>query len=294
MKKVTIIFITLFLGISLYSQQIPPLSQYTYNHYSINPAATGITDNLPLSFTYRKIWAGIAGSPSIQYLSGNMNIYKDMGAGVNFFNYQAGPLRKTGMELTYSYHIEFESDMKLAFGLSGLFYQFHLKKTDMTVEEPEDPVFIGEEGMIIPDVSFGTYLYDEDYFIGLSVPQLFNRNVDLKSDNILQEKQVRHYYLFGGYNFEINPDLVLKPSLLLKFIEVGLYQVDVNAQVQYKDAFLFGLSFRSSDAIIFQLGFKYEELLVGYAYDLSISGLSSSTFGSHEIYVRYLLPNFLQ
>ena len=294
MKKISLVFVTLFLGMSLYSQQIPTLSQYTYNHYLVNPAASGITNDLPISFTYRKMWAGISGSPSIQYLSGNMNVYKDMGAGVNFFNYQAGPLRKTGLELTYSYHIEFESDMKLAFGLSGLFYQFYLKKSDLTVEEPDDPVFVGEEKMIIPDASFGTYLYAENYFVGLSVPQLFNRNIDLKSDNILQEKQVRHYYLFGGYNFEISPDFVLKPSLMFKFIEAGLYQVDINTQVQYRDAFIFGLSFRSSDAVVFQLGFNYEDLLVGYSYDLPISGLRTSTFGSHEIFVRYILPNFLQ
>lgn len=294
MKKYIIIFLVLLFRAALHGQQIPPLSQYMYNHYSINPAATGISDDLPLSFTYRKMWAGISGAPSIQYLSGNMNVAQAMGAGINIFNYQAGPLRKTGVELTYSYHLEINPELKLAFGLSGLLYQFHLKKSELTVEDPDDPIFIGEEKMIIPDASFGTYLYAENYFVGLSVPQLFNRNIDLKSDNILQEKQVRHYYLFGGYNFEINQDLVLKPSLLLKFIEVGLFQVDVNTQVQYKDAFIFGLSYRSSDAVVFQLGFKYEELLVGYSYDLSISGLNASTFGSHEIYVRYILPNFLQ
>ncbi len=294
MRKYTVILIVLSFGAVLYGQQIPPLSQYIYNHYSINPAATGITDDLPLSFTYRKMWAGISGSPSIQYLSGHMKVAPAMGAGVKVFNYQAGPMRKTGIELTYSYHLEINPETRLAFGLSGLIYQFHLKKSDLDVEDPNDPVFTGEDKMIVPDASFGTYLYGENYFVGLSVPQLINRNIDLKSDNILQEKQVRHYYLFGGYNFEINQDLMLKPSLLFKFIEAGLFQVDVNTQVVYKDAFIFGLSYRSSDAIVFQLGFQYEELLIGYSYDLSISGLNVSTFGSHEIYARYTLPNFLQ
>ena len=87
MRKYYLIFAILFFSVGLNSQQIPPLSQYTYNHYAINPAATGITDDLPLSFTFRKMWAGISGSPSIQYLSGNMNIAKSMGAGINIFNY---------------------------------------------------------------------------------------------------------------------------------------------------------------------------------------------------------------
>ncbi len=294
MRRYVLLFAGLLVGSGLYSQQIPPLSQYMYNHYVINPAATGISDDLPLSFSYRKMWAGITGSPSLQYLSGNMNIAKSMGAGVNIFNYQAGPLRKTGLELTYSYHIEINPDLQLAFGLSGLIYQFNLKKSELTVEDPDDPIFAGEDKMIVPDANFGTYLYSENYYLGLSVPQLVNRNIDLKSDNVLQEKQVRHYYLFGGYNFEINRELILKPSVLFKLIEAGLFQVDINTQLEYKDAFIFGLSFRSSEAVIFQLGFKYEELLFGYSYDLTISGLNASTFGSHEIYLRYTLPNFLK
>jgi type IX secretion system PorP/SprF family membrane protein len=293
MRKYILVIVVLSFAADIHCQQIPPLSQYMYNHYFINPAATGISDDLPLSFAYRKIWAGISSSPSIQYLSANMNVAKSMGAGVNIFNFQAGPLRKTGLELTYSYHLELNSETKLAFGLSGLIYQFHLKKSELTIEDSNDPIFSGEDKMIIPDASFGTYLYGNNYFVGLSVPQLFNRNIDLKSDNILQEKQVRHYYLFGGYNFEINQDLVLKPSLMLKFIEAGLFQVDINTQLHYKDAFIFGLSFRSSDAVVFQVGFKYEELLFGYSYDLTISGLNVSTFGSHEIYLQYILPNFL-
>ena len=293
MRNSLFVFVFLFLASILHGQQIPPLSQYMYNHYSVNPAATGISDDLPISFAFRKMWTGITGSPSLQYLSGNMNFAETMGAGVNIFNYQAGPLRKTGLELTYSYHLELNGETKLSFGLSGLIYQFHLKKSELVVEDTDDPIFAGTDKMIVPDASFGTYLYGENYFIGLSVPQLFNRNIDLKSDNILQEKQVRHYYLFGGYNFEVAPDLVLKPSLMLKFIEAGLYQVDINAQLHYQDTFIFGLSFRSSDAVVFQLGIKYEEILFGYSYDLTISGLNASSFGSHEIYLRYTLPNFL-
>ena len=289
-----ICILTILVFSSIKAQQIPPLSQYSLNPYAINPAAIATNDQLQLAFTYRKLWAGIDGSPTIQFLSGNMKVANAMGAGMKIFNYQAGPMRKTGVELTYSYHLEINTETRLAFGLSGLIYQFYLKKSDLEVEDPNDPVFAGEDKMIVPDASFGTYLYGENYFVGLSVPQLINRNIDLKSDNILQEKQVRHYYLFGGYNFEINQDLMLKPSLLFKFIEAGLFQVDVNTQVVYKDAFIFGLSYRSSDAIVFQLGFHYEELLIGYSYDLSISGLNVSTFGSHEIYARYTLPNFLQ
>jgi len=295
MKKLVLftILVNCFV-LGLYSQQIPSSSQYYFNHYSLNPAATGISDDLPLSFSYRKLWTGIPESPSVIYFSGQMSVFQNMGAGVKIFNYSAGPLRRTGLEVSYSYHIEFNPELKLALGLSGLFYQFYLNKSELNFENPDDNVLAGEDQMIVPDASFGTYLYGDNYFAGISVPHLFNRNIDLKSDNILQEKQVRHYHIFGGYNYEINPDLILRPSLLFKFIEAGLYQIDINALLEYREVFLGGISFRSSDAIVFQIGFRYEDIFFGYSYDLAIAGARGATFGSHEVYLQYTLPNFIR
>jgi hypothetical protein len=86
---------------------------------------------------------------------------------------------------------------------------------------------------------------------------------------------------------------MIKPSLLFKFIEAGLYQVDINALVEYKNMFVGGLAFRSSDALIFQLGFRYQEIFFGYAYDLAIGPKRGYTSGSHDIYLQYVIPNFI-
>jgi type IX secretion system PorP/SprF family membrane protein len=294
MKKSALIIIIIILGLNINAQQIPPLSQYVHNHYAINPAASGVTDDFPVSFTFRKMWTGISAAPSLQNLSGNLQVAQSMGAGISLYKYQAGPLRKIGLELTYSYHINLNEENKLAFGLSGMLYQFFLDKRELTFENPDDDVLSGDDRMAVPDVSFGTYLYGKNYFAGVSVPQLINKNIDLKTDKILQQKQVRHYYIFGGYDFQISSEFMLKPSLLVKLIESGVYQVDINALMEYQETFLFGLSFRTSDALIFQLGFSRDGLLVGYSYDLTVSSLRSSSFGSHEIYVRYTIPNFIK
>jgi type IX secretion system PorP/SprF family membrane protein len=277
------------------AQQIPNFSLYGHNHYLVNPAATGTSDRIPLAASYRKLWAGIEQSPSMQYVSGHMRVAKDMGAGARLFNYTAGPLRKTGLEGSYSYHLSLGSgDSKLAFGLSLLMYQFYLNKADMVVENIDDEVFQGRESMFVPDAGFGMYYYGKNYFVGLSVPQLFQRNIDLRSDIILQQKQVRHYYLHGGYTFEINPDITLEPSVLLKFIEAGIFQADINALATYKDMVQFGISYRTSDALVFQAGYKTGDLFIGYAYDLVLSGLGSNTWGSHEVMVGWTMDNFLR
>jgi type IX secretion system PorP/SprF family membrane protein len=282
-------------GLRVSAQQIPNFSLYGQNHYLVNPAATGTTDRVPLAASFRKLWAGVDRSPSMQYVSGHMEVYKDMGAGARLFNYTAGPLRKTGLEGSYSYHLSLgQNDSKLSFGLSLLMYQFYLNKADMSVEDDADEVFQGRESMFVPDAGFGVYYYTKNYYVGLSVPQLFQRNIDLKSDIILQQKQVRHYYLHGGYIYEINRDITIEPSVLLKFVEAGIFQADINALATYKTMVQFGISYRTSDALVFQAGYKTGDLFIGYAYDLVLSGLRTNTWGSHEVMVGWTMDNFLR
>ena len=290
----TLVGILGFMTLTSPAQQIPNFSLYNMNHYLLNPAATGTTDRLPVSLSYRKMWAGLDNSPSVQYLSGHMLVAKNMGVGAKLFNFQAGPLRKTGIEGTYSYHLSLGSgDTRLSFGLSLLLYQFYLNKSDLLVEDIDDQVFMGDEQMFVPDASIGTYLYGKNYYVGLAVPQLFQRNIDLKSDAILQQKQVRHYYLHGGYIFEAGSDFRIEPSLLLKFVESGIFQADINALVTYKDMVDFGISYRTEDALCFQLGYKNPDVFIGYAYDLPLSDIAGNTWGSHEILFTYTFDNFI-
>ena len=295
-RLIPICILTVLAFSNIKAQQIPPLSQYSLNPYAINPAAIATNDQLQLAFTYRKLWAGIDGSPTIQFLSGNMQVANAMGAGIKVFNYQEGTLsRKTGLEATYSYHLPLnQNGTNLSFGLSGLLYQVYLNKSEFNIEEPDDEVFLGSEKMIVPDASFGMYLYHDKYYVGIAVPQLFNRNIDFKSDGILQQKQVRHYYLHGGYIFDLSPDLTLEPSLLFKFIEAGLFQADINTLLTYKEMVLFGLSLRTSDALIFRLGYKTKDFVIGYSFDLILNELRAQTFGSHEILLMYSFDNFIR
>jgi type IX secretion system PorP/SprF family membrane protein len=276
------------------AQQIPNFSLYNMNHYLVNPAATGTTDRLPVSLSYRKQWAGMDNTPTVQYLSGNMKVAPKMGVGARISNFQAGPLRKTGLEGTYSYHLSLGSgETKLSFGLSLLIYQFSLNKSDMTREDIDDQAFMGNEQSFVPDAGFGSYLYGINYYVGISVPQLFQRNINLKSDAIVQEKQVRHYYLHGGYIFEAGPDFKIEPSVLLKFLEAGIFQADINALATYKDMVNFGVSYRTEDALSFQVGYKNPNIFIGYAYDLVLSGMKGNTWGSHEILFSYTFDNFI-
>ena len=293
--KIFVIKILLILAaFQVAGQQLTHQSQYMLNHFEINPGASGINEYLPVSFSFRKMWAGIEGSPSLQTLSANMEVYNSMGAGIKIYNYTAGPERKTGIEGAYSYHIALDNiGSKLAFGVSFQVYQYFLDKASLTVEDETDEVFLGTEKMVIPDGSFGTYLYGKTYYVGLAIPQLIQRNIKLKSD-ILEQKRVRHYFLHGGYIYYINRDLKLEPSVLMKLIEIGIFQADINAMLTYQNMVSFGLSYRSSDAMVFMLGYQYDKFRIGYSFDLTLSDIRTQSSGSHEVFISYSFDNFLK
>lgn len=296
MKRVFLFIAAAFFLHSLQAQQLIQNSQYMLNLYDLNPAYAGSREGMPLSFSYRKLWTGFEGTPSIQNLSAHMEVAERMGVGAKLFNYTAGPLRRTGFEGTYAYHLPMgNGPNKLSFGLSGLVYQYFLDVQNLNLENPNDPLITGaSEKMIVPDVSFGTYFYGPDFYVGLAIPQLFSRRIDLKTDRVLEQRQVRHYFLHGGYRFAINDEFKLEPSLLLKFIEQGQFQADINLRASYLDMVSLGVSYRTADAVSVMIGYHHGTFLFGYAYDITVSDVRTVSGGSHELMLVYTIGNFLK
>ena len=58
MKRIIILCFAFLLGNMLYAQQLPQITQYTFNNYAINPAVSGMYD-LPVNTTIRNQWIGI-------------------------------------------------------------------------------------------------------------------------------------------------------------------------------------------------------------------------------------------
>lgn len=294
MKRYIFKILLILIACQVSAQQLTHQSQYMLNHFELNPAAAGNNEDLNLSFSFRKLWAGIKESPSLQTLTGHMEVYSGMGVGAKIFNYTAGPERKTGLEGSYSYHLSLDNiESKIAFGLSFEIYQYFLDKSSLTVEEEDDEAFLGTEKMIVPDGSFGTYLYGKTYYVGLAIPQLIQRNIKLKSD-ILEQKRVRHYFLHGGYTYQINREFRVEPSMLIKLIEIGIFQADINAMVTYQNMVSLGLSYRTSDAIVVMVGYQYEKFRIGYSVDLTLSDIRAHSSGSHEVFISYSFDNFLK
>ncbi len=294
-KAIIPILLALFLAGNAFGQQQPVSSQYLLNKYFINPAVAGDKADLQIAAMYKKLWAGFEGAPSMQFLTGHMTVASNMGVGAQIFNMSSGPLARTGFTGTYAYHVPLNGNGdRLAFGLSGTIYQYRIDRANLNLEEEGDEaVTTGSDRMVVPDASFGTYYYTDRYYVGLSVSQLFSRKIDLLKNSAYEQRQVRHYYLLGGYNIDVNSDFSIEPSLLMKLIEAGVLQADINVLARYQDTFWGGLSFRPTSALAILLGYRSDMVSVGYSYDINLTAIGKQSYGSHEILLMLRLQNFL-
>ncbi|OFY76156.1 MAG: hypothetical protein A2265_07740 [Bacteroidetes bacterium RIFOXYA12_FULL_33_9] len=169
-------------------------------------------------------------------------------------------------------------------------YQFTLDQASLNFEDPNDPIVFGaSDKLIVPDAAFGALAYGKNWYGGFSIYQLFNRKISMTSED-LEQRQVRHYNVHGGYIYEINPNYVLQGDLLLKISEASDFQAEVSAKCFVMQTAWAGVSYQSGNALSLMVGVGKERFAIGYAYDIALTEIKKQTSGSHEIMLIYTLP----
>jgi type IX secretion system PorP/SprF family membrane protein len=268
-----------------YSQQLPLYSQYMMNSFLLNPAIAGSVDYLPVILTVRRQWVGIDEGPSTQALSANYLFeYYNFGVGGYLFNDKFGAMQRTGIQLCGAYHITLSSiNSKLSFGLALKAFQFKFDETKFKPIDDADPkLTYGTINKFIPDADFGAYIYNYNYYVGLSANQLIEFKINFGDSSVDKNAIIRHYYLIGGYKYNINDNFEIEPSVLLKGTFKVPWQIDFNIKAYYQKNYWLGLSYRTSKDLIVMFGIKYIRYYIGYAFDYSLSTLRKYTNGSHE------------
>lgn len=290
MKKIlTVLFLGLT-GIS-FSQQISLHSQYLFNPMLVNPGATGSLNYIPIQLNYRKQWTNFPGSPTTQSLSAHSAILKNMGFGGTLFNDVAGPSRRTGAELNTAYHLRLDAKKNhyLGLGIGVSVAQHLIDVNQLTTYLPDDPsVTRGYNNQLVPDANFGVfYRYKDKGFAGLSAYNLVQMRSDLYNyETALFNPLKRTYYFFGGYNFDLGKDFVLKTSTLVQGIETSTIQADITVIGVFRNFIWLGASYRHTDAVVGMLGGQAGPFKFGYSYDYTLSDIGKYSNGSHEIFLE--------
>ncbi len=290
MKKIYLLISALILVGTLQAQQLPLYSQYMMNRFLINPAITGNVDFIPLRLTARQQWVGIDNAPSTQAISAHTLLgNKKMGVGGYMFADRFGPETKIGIQANYAYILELNSiNSKLSFGLAFKAFQYKLDYTMMTAIDDDDPSLNNTaETAFVPDADFGVYLQGERYYAGISATQLIELPITISGQDIEKNSMIRHYYILGGYKFQVSDKFEIEPSTLLKGTEKTPFQADINVKGIYQQNYWLGVSYRTSNSIIAMIGLKYQGFVFGYAFDYATSDIQNFQSGTHEIILGY-------
>lgn len=295
------ILTTFFVAVSLWSlkaQQDAQYTQYMYNTITVNPAYAGSRGVLSLAALHRSQWVGLDGAPTTQTLNIHTPVSERVGLGLSIVNDEIGngTNQDTYFDAAFSYTVSTSEYGKLSFGVKA---GGHLLNIDFNKLQNFDPAAAPPGATNIdkrfsPNFGAGIYYHTERFYAGLSIPNfLQTEHFDSSGNNASYLAQERmNWYLISGYVFDLNPDLKLKPAILIKAVDGAPVQADLSASVLIKDKISFGLAYRWDAALSALAGFQItDKLMLGLAYDREITELGNSAFndGSFELFLRFEL-----
>ena len=284
---VLIAVITLF---EANAQQDPHYTQYMYNMNVMNPAYAGSKENLSFGLLYRKQWVDIQGAPSTFTFSGHSPVGKNVGAGLSVIADEIGPVKEQNVYGDFSYTLNLGGEHKLALGLkAGATFQKIGLNSEIapTLPDLNDDGFREDTNNVFFNIGTGIFYYTDKYYVALSVPNMMKANY-LDFNGVKYGTETQHYFLTGGYVFDLTPNLKFKPFAMLKSAFNSPSSLDVSANFLFNERFEIGGTYRVDDSFGAMVNFAVTpSLRIGYAYDNIISELNTVSPSSHEIILLF-------
>lgn len=298
MVRAYLFIILITTTISVRAQQDAQFTHYMYNQTYYNPAFTGLSNSNSLTAIHRSQWFGYqgtvnsSGAPTTQFISynGRTNLWNG-GFGAYVVNDQLGAANNLEIQLSASYIIDLNDNSSLTFGLKAGMFSTSINFDELVVVDPNDNLVgvSGKESQINPDIGFGLLYRNGNFFGGLSANHLLEPEFDYGNDQI-SNQLVRHYYLMAGYDYALNQDVTITPTLLLKNVGLNQFSWDLSAIAKIRDRLWVGAAYRDSESASAMIGYKLlqdRSLSVGYAFDVVINNAAAKEPSSQEIMLIY-------
>lgn len=305
-------------GSKSYAQDVH-FSQFNASPIYLNPALTGLNSgNYRLAANYKRQWGGLANFQTIA-ASYDMNMLKRnrksnfAGFGLSLYNDRAGDISlshtKVDISLAYSLVLNPSGTQFLTFALKGGMGHKSFDMSKVTTDSQ-----FGADGFnnslstqenfvndskIFGDVGAGmlwslTQRNSNNYYLGLAVSHLNQPNISFFNDK--DEQLYIKMTMHGGGFMKLNNQVGLLPSFMFLYqgphtqLNVGsLVKIKKSAMPSESTAFYVGGWYRLKDALILSARVDWNNLNVGFSYDLNISKLTpaSNLNGGPELSLIY-------
>ncbi|MBK9420569.1 MAG: type IX secretion system membrane protein PorP/SprF [Flavobacteriales bacterium] len=269
------------------AQQDPMYSQYMFNTLAFNPAYAGSADVFTAMALTRHQWVGFDGAPATQTLSAHSPLPGDkLSLGGILIHDVAGPLVQNSAFVDLAYRIRTGARTRLSFGVSGGVDFLQADLASLTTVDA-DPHNANIEGKPLPNVGFGIYWHSSRYYVGFSAPKLLENTIG-DDGAVTTARELRHWFLMGGYVMDISEDFKFKPSIMLRAVAGAPLSLDLNANFLVRDRIWFGALYRFGNAFGVMAQYQVnEQLKIGYAFDMTTTRLGAYNAGTHELMLGY-------
>ena len=278
------------MSLEVCSQQDSQYTQYIYNTMSVNSAYTGQRNVLSYLGLYRTQWVGIDGAPKTLTFGIHSPLKNEnLGMGISIVSDQLGPIREDYINLNFSYTIRLNRSTELSFGLKGGLHNLSSDFSRGNSFQNTDVAFNENISLFSPTIGVGLYLHSTRGYLGLSAPNfLTTEHYNDYKESLASERL--HLFLIGGYVFNIDNDIKLKPAFLIKAVSGAPLIADLSINAMFNNRFVFGLAYRWDDSLSGLTGLQVNKtLFIGYAYDYNTSIGNKYTGGTHEVMLRFEL-----
>lgn len=300
MKKGICILASICLLLDCLGQSYLIRSTSLVNPILVNPAVCG-ADYLPkATLSYEKEWLSIPQAPSSFYASGEIRLgrfdfynprmyindtrfrsLERVGLGAGIYSDNNGPFNEFNMMLTYSYHLPLNENTAISFGISGKLNHYGVNLSEIDPVTSDDPL-ISFENHTNVNTSVGTYLYQNEYFLGFSGVDLFNTAASSMNFTLLKQA----LYGMGGYRFQnVSGSVILEPSVILKYyIREQSVHADFHVKIYLIKHGWLSISYLNETQLSLMLAVRvWKFYYVAYKFSLTQNELNSYTGNTHGI-----------
>jgi type IX secretion system PorP/SprF family membrane protein len=282
MKKQTLVLFILLLALttSLLGQEFSGFYSYVLNPANINPAYIGKTDKVQGVLVSRSQYADVIGSPKNIMAGISGPVFMNQAAGLRVINDIQGAFNLTRADFTYAQKFYMHDDSYIRFGLSMGLLNRTINVSDIQTNtdlfDEDDPTLNGDGYNFNRFVAGFGMLYEIDHLeIGFSAPHIVENANSINS------------FLVGmaSYDYEINSDWAVKPTVIYQNIPNSKNKVDILAKGIWKQKISVILGYTNTSRLKGGLGVDLSGFGVSYLYGMTTGDLKSLSASTNELMI---------
>jgi type IX secretion system PorP/SprF family membrane protein len=296
---------------ALFAQQEIQYTNFMFSQMAYNPGYAGSNDAICGTILDRQQWMGYkgtdgnGGAPQTFFLTLDAAVAPLLGGvGLTIISDKIGFETNMAVRLAYAFRLNLGPG-KLGIGLQGGFLNKTIDFSKFDPIDPNDPLLggpggpagVGEQSAMSFDLAFGLhYKIPGKLYAGFSTTQmqgLWGGEAAFPKANAGNPEYRGHYFIYGGYYYELGSGIVLNPNLMVK-TDFTSAQFDINLLAYYNNQIWAGVTYRATDAVAILAGYRVPEsvsivggLKAGVSYDITTSALNRNSSGTFEIFVNY-------